>query len=253
MFDVFPSLKRYITVGKLDFFFNLILEVIYYITGQRMTFFITLGTLQVLKGLYVISCSNITWLTYQTMWCFHVSRRSGMLSSRSSKSRSSCTWTSWTKSLRPASRRTSSVRMRTRSASPEKILHHSNCWFVRLDYFLIRLFFLQIKTRQGKLTGWCLMHFFHLNWALREHQLMQLYVLLLLQLEERKTENEAMCESHREKIQQLWDRLQVPQEEREAFNEHMVTSRKRNLEAVRRFKRSVCPWLFFFFCQSRSV
>ena len=58
MFDVFPSLKRYITVGKLDFFFNLILEVIYYITGQRMTFFITLGTLQVLKGL--ISCSNIT-------------------------------------------------------------------------------------------------------------------------------------------------------------------------------------------------
>ncbi|XP_020495838.1 protein regulator of cytokinesis 1b isoform X2 [Labrus bergylta] len=57
--------------------------------------------------------------------------------------------------------------------------------------------------------------------------------LLLCQLEERKAENEAMCESHREKIQQLWDRLQVPQEEREAFNEHMVTSRKRNLEALR--------------------
>uniref|UniRef100_A0A671U4G3 Protein regulator of cytokinesis 1b n=1 Tax=Sparus aurata TaxID=8175 RepID=A0A671U4G3_SPAAU len=56
--------------------------------------------------------------------------------------------------------------------------------------------------------------------------------LLICQLEERKTENEAMCESHREKIQQLWDRLQVPQEEREAFNEHMVTSRKRNLEAL---------------------
>ncbi|KAM7015364.1 protein regulator of cytokinesis 1b isoform 3-T3 [Tautogolabrus adspersus] len=56
--------------------------------------------------------------------------------------------------------------------------------------------------------------------------------LLLCQLEERKAENEAMCESHREKIQQLWDRLQVPQEEREAFNEHMVTSRKRNLEAL---------------------
>uniref|UniRef100_UPI0037E806A6 protein regulator of cytokinesis 1b isoform X2 n=1 Tax=Semicossyphus pulcher TaxID=241346 RepID=UPI0037E806A6 len=56
--------------------------------------------------------------------------------------------------------------------------------------------------------------------------------LLLCQLEERKTENEAMCESHREKIQRLWDRLQVPQEEREAFNEHMVTSRKRNLEAL---------------------
>uniref|UniRef100_A0A3Q3WTD6 Uncharacterized protein n=1 Tax=Mola mola TaxID=94237 RepID=A0A3Q3WTD6_MOLML len=42
----------------------------------------------------------------------------------------------------------------------------------------------------------------------------------------------SMCESHREKIQQLWDRLQVPQEERQAFNVHMVTSRKRNLEAL---------------------
>lgn len=57
-------------------------------------------------------------------------------------------------------------------------------------------------------------------------------VLLILQLEERKAENEVMCENHREKIQQLWDRLQVPQEEREAFNEHMVSSKKRNLEAV---------------------
>lgn len=59
-------------------------------------------------------------------------------------------------------------------------------------------------------------------------------VLLILQLEERKAENEATCESYREKIQALWDRLQVPQEEREAFNEHMVTSKKRNLAAVRR-------------------
>ncbi|XP_038557816.1 protein regulator of cytokinesis 1b isoform X2 [Micropterus salmoides] len=56
--------------------------------------------------------------------------------------------------------------------------------------------------------------------------------LLLCQLEEHKTKNEAMCEDHREKIQQLWDRLQVPQEEREAFDEHMVTSKKRNLEAL---------------------
>ncbi|XP_054468118.1 protein regulator of cytokinesis 1b isoform X2 [Anoplopoma fimbria] len=56
--------------------------------------------------------------------------------------------------------------------------------------------------------------------------------LLVCQLEERKAENEAMCEAHREKIQRLWDRLDVPQEEREAFNEHMVTSRKRNLEAL---------------------
>ncbi|PWA29102.1 hypothetical protein CCH79_00006332 [Gambusia affinis] len=51
-------------------------------------------------------------------------------------------------------------------------------------------------------------------------------------LEERKAENEAICESHREKIQQLWDRLQAPQEERELLNEHMVASRRRNLEAL---------------------
>ncbi|XP_071345678.1 protein regulator of cytokinesis 1b isoform X3 [Trachinotus anak] len=57
--------------------------------------------------------------------------------------------------------------------------------------------------------------------------------LLVCQLEERKAENEAMCEAHREKIQQLWDRLQVPQEEREVFNEHMVASKKRNLEALK--------------------
>uniref|UniRef100_A0AAQ5YVM0 Protein regulator of cytokinesis 1b n=1 Tax=Amphiprion ocellaris TaxID=80972 RepID=A0AAQ5YVM0_AMPOC len=56
--------------------------------------------------------------------------------------------------------------------------------------------------------------------------------LLLCQLEERKAQIEVSCESHREKIQQLWDRLQVPQEERAAFNEHMVASRKRNLEAL---------------------
>ncbi|KAM9861211.1 protein regulator of cytokinesis 1b isoform 2-T2 [Aulostomus maculatus] len=56
--------------------------------------------------------------------------------------------------------------------------------------------------------------------------------LLLCQLEEHKAKNEAMCETHREKIQQLWDRLQVPQEEREAFNEHMVMSKKKNLDAL---------------------
>lgn len=56
--------------------------------------------------------------------------------------------------------------------------------------------------------------------------------LLLCQLEERKAENQAICESLREKMQQLWTRLQVPQEEREAFNQHMVASRKRNLEAL---------------------
>ncbi|XP_017290501.1 protein regulator of cytokinesis 1b isoform X2 [Kryptolebias marmoratus] len=56
--------------------------------------------------------------------------------------------------------------------------------------------------------------------------------LLFCQLEELKAENEATCESLRERIQQLWDRLQVSQEEREALNEHLVSSRKRNLEAL---------------------
>lgn len=55
-----------------------------------------------------------------------------------------------------------------------------------------------------------------------------------------------MCESHREKIQQLWDRLQVPQDEREAFSQHMVTSKKRNLDAVRR----CCRLFFLFFVDS---
>lgn len=57
--------------------------------------------------------------------------------------------------------------------------------------------------------------------------------MLVPQLEDRKAENEAMCETQRERIQQLWDRLQVPQEKREALSEHMVQSKKRNLEAVR--------------------
>ncbi|XP_034049246.1 protein regulator of cytokinesis 1b isoform X1 [Thalassophryne amazonica] len=56
--------------------------------------------------------------------------------------------------------------------------------------------------------------------------------LLLCQLEEHKAENEAMCKTQRERIQQLWDRLQVPQGERQAFSEHMVTSKKRNLVAL---------------------
>lgn len=68
---------------------------------------------------------------------------------------------------------------------------------------------------------------------------------MILQLEERKAENEARCEAHREKIQRLWDRLQVSQEEREAFNQHMVSSRKRNLEAVRRFNRDFLFFLLF--------
>ncbi|XP_056134976.1 protein regulator of cytokinesis 1b [Lampris incognitus] len=56
--------------------------------------------------------------------------------------------------------------------------------------------------------------------------------LLLCLLEERKTELEATCETHRERIQGLWARLEVPQEEREALSEHMVTSKRKNLEAL---------------------
>lgn len=74
-------------------------------------------------------------------------------------------------------------------------------------------------------------------------------VFLVPQLEERKAENEATCESLREKIQQLWDRLKAPQEDREAFNEHMVTSKRRNLEAVRRLQL----WLFLHIKDLRQL
>ncbi|CAB1322894.1 unnamed protein product [Coregonus sp. 'balchen'] len=51
-------------------------------------------------------------------------------------------------------------------------------------------------------------------------------------LEDRKTENELVCNSYRSKIQELWERLGVPQEEREAMSEHVVQSRKKNMEAL---------------------
>ncbi|XP_029523208.1 protein regulator of cytokinesis 1-like isoform X2 [Oncorhynchus nerka] len=56
--------------------------------------------------------------------------------------------------------------------------------------------------------------------------------LLLGQLEDRKTENELVCNSYRSKIQELWERLQVLQEEREGMSDHMVQSRKRNMDAL---------------------
>ncbi|KAJ7994773.1 hypothetical protein DPEC_G00252950 [Dallia pectoralis] len=61
--------------------------------------------------------------------------------------------------------------------------------------------------------------------------------LLLAQLEERKAENEAVCECHREKIRELWDRLQMPLEDRELFSEHMVVSKKKNLDALEAERR----------------
>ncbi|XP_060715160.1 protein regulator of cytokinesis 1b isoform X3 [Tachysurus vachellii] len=56
--------------------------------------------------------------------------------------------------------------------------------------------------------------------------------VLLHQLESRKAENERICMSYREKIQELWDRLHISQEDRDAIAEHMTTSKKRNMEAL---------------------
>ncbi|KAK2914097.1 hypothetical protein Q8A67_002496 [Cirrhinus molitorella] len=55
---------------------------------------------------------------------------------------------------------------------------------------------------------------------------------LLHQLESKKTENERICGSYREKIHELWERLQIPQEERGAISEHMTLSKKRNMQAL---------------------
>ncbi|TSK20021.1 Protein regulator of cytokinesis 1 [Bagarius yarrelli] len=56
--------------------------------------------------------------------------------------------------------------------------------------------------------------------------------VLLHQLESRKAENERICGSYREKIQELWERLHIPQEERDAIAEHLIVSKKRNMEAL---------------------
>ncbi|XP_056605559.1 protein regulator of cytokinesis 1b isoform X2 [Triplophysa dalaica] len=56
--------------------------------------------------------------------------------------------------------------------------------------------------------------------------------VLLHQLESRKAENERVCGSYRETIQNLWKRLQIPQEERDAISEHMKLSKRRNIEAL---------------------
>ncbi|XP_073715340.1 protein regulator of cytokinesis 1b isoform X1 [Misgurnus anguillicaudatus] len=56
--------------------------------------------------------------------------------------------------------------------------------------------------------------------------------VLLHQLESRKAENERVCGSYRETIQNLWERLQTPQEERDAISEHMTHSKRRNMEAL---------------------
>ncbi|CAB1339097.1 unnamed protein product, partial [Coregonus sp. 'balchen'] len=56
--------------------------------------------------------------------------------------------------------------------------------------------------------------------------------LLLGQLEERKAENQAVCEAHREKIQELWDRLQLEAEGRRLVELKLLNMRNVT-EAIR--------------------
>lgn len=179
-------------------------------------------------GKICFSVENITvviWVSRTvTLWLVCPRERRGdILSSRSWRSRSFCSWRSWTTYQRPASRKTSSLRMRTPSVCPGTTSRLSSCSCVRQELFTpqhkVELYNILLKACKG--SGW-------VYWI-------QLWCssMLMLQLEERKAENEAICESHREKIQQLWDRLQAPQEDRQLLNEHMVASRRRNLEAVR--------------------
>ena len=55
----------------------------------------------------------------------------------------------------------------------------------------------------------------------------------LLQLEMRKSQNEAVCEGLRAQIRELWDRLQIPAEEREAVATVMTGSKAKVRKAVR--------------------
>ncbi|XP_019495766.1 PREDICTED: protein regulator of cytokinesis 1 isoform X1 [Hipposideros armiger] len=55
---------------------------------------------------------------------------------------------------------------------------------------------------------------------------------LLLQLEMRKSQNEAVCEGLRAQIQELWDRLQIPAEEREAVAMVMTGSKAKVKKAL---------------------
>lgn len=57
--------------------------------------------------------------------------------------------------------------------------------------------------------------------------------LSLLQLEVRKSQNEAVCEGLRAQIRELWDRLQIPAEEREAVATVMTGSKANVRKAVR--------------------
>ncbi|KAJ1180097.1 hypothetical protein NDU88_005321 [Pleurodeles waltl] len=56
--------------------------------------------------------------------------------------------------------------------------------------------------------------------------------LLLLQLEEKRTQNEVVCSQLRSRITELWNRLQIPNEKREAFAKYMTGSRGKTLAAL---------------------
>ena len=58
--------------------------------------------------------------------------------------------------------------------------------------------------------------------------------LSLLQLEIKKSKNEAECEGLRAQIRELWDRLQIPEEEREPVAAIMTGSKAKVRNAVRK-------------------
>lgn len=55
----------------------------------------------------------------------------------------------------------------------------------------------------------------------------------LLQLEVKKSKNEAECEALRVQIRELWDRLQIPEEEKEPVAAFMTGSKAKVRNAVR--------------------
>lgn len=60
------------------------------------------------------------------------------------------------------------------------------------------------------------------------------HYLFLLQLEIKKSKNEAECEGLRAQIRELWDRLQIPEEEREPVAAIMTGSKAKVRNAVRK-------------------
>jgi hypothetical protein len=68
------------------------------------------------------------------------------------------------------------------------------------------------------------------------------HCLPLLQLEMRKSQNEAVCEGLRAQIQELWDRLQIPERERDTVAMAMTGSKAKVRKAVSFSGSSLCPY-----------